>query len=333
MGIKQLNRFLTIHCSDKSISKRSLAEFRNKVLVVDTSIYLYRFAETNMVTEGFYNMISIFRKYRITPVFVFDGKPPIEKKELLEKRRCEKDAAEKIYNDLKQQLDELNAEQQPGDEPDARERKQEILSEMDTLKKRFVRIKMQDIYKTKELMTAYGTTFIESFGEADQLCAYLVRNNYAWACVSDDMDMFLYGCPRVIRHVSLVNHTGILYDTGSILHELNMSYDMFRDIMILSGTDYNIHQKIHLYDTMKWYNVYNNDITDMHFYDWLIERAGYVIRKDSLSKIREMFDLSVYEHAFQPELKSICSMTFQNKQYDKSVLRSFLMTDGFIFLT
>ena len=337
MGIKHLNRYLTNRCSANAISKRALGDFRNKVFVVDASIYLYRFAESNMLIEGFYNMISIFKKYRITPVFVFDGKPPIEKKDLLEKRKTEKDHAERIYNELKTQLNNISsiADTAMMDNADVREKKQELMNEMDTLKKRFVRIKPQDIQSVKNLMTAYGTLFIESFGEADQLCAYLVKQNLAWACVSDDMDMFLYGCPRVLRHVSLVNHTGILYDTQCILDELKLTYASFRDITILSGTDYNIHQKIHFFEIMKWYNVFldeTNPDDKIHFYDWLTENTNLVIETERLDKIRGMFNLDEFKRSNEEYLQQIDAMTFRNREVNRPALVGVLQTDGFIFL-
>ena len=332
MGIKHLNRYLTNHCSANAISKRSLSDFRNKVFVVDASIYLYRFAEGNMLIEGFYNMISIFKKYRITPVFVFDGKPPIEKKDLLDKRRVEKDKAEKIYNELKTQLNDISTT--TTDTSENRDKKQELLNEMDSLKKRFVRIKPQDIHIVKTLMEAYGTLFIESFGEADQLCAYLVKQNLAWACVSDDMDMFLYGCPRVLRHVSLVNHTGILYDTQCIFDDLNITYESFRDIAILSGTDYNIHQKIHLFEIMKWYNVFVRNPVDngIHFYDWLSENTSMCIESDRLDKIRQMFNLDEFKRTNESYIQQFESMTFRNREINKPALVNVLQTDGFIFV-
>jgi hypothetical protein len=362
MGIKHLNRYLTNHCSANAISKRALGDFRNKVFVIDASIYLYRFAETNTLIEGFYNMISIFKKYRITPLFIFDGKPPIEKKDLLEKRKVEKHHAEKIYNELKTQLNIIskNAETEPIDNAEIREKKQEILNEMETLKKRFIRIKPHDIQVVKDLMTAYGTLFIESFGEADQLCAYLVKQNLAWACVSDDMDMFLYGCPRVIRHISLVNHTGILYDTQCILDELKLTYESFRDITILSGTDYNIHQKMHLYDIMKWYNVFLDETVKnarhevvgirgitgdglpskvilqednhVHFYDWLSDNTNIVVEKSRIDKIRDMFNLDEYKRTNEIYLKQIDTMSFRNREVIKPALVDLLESDGFIFV-
>lgn len=334
MGIKHLNRYLTNHCSANAISKRALGDFRNKVFVVDASIYLYRFAESNMLIEGFYNMISIFKKYRITPVFIFDGKPPIEKKDLLEKRKVEKDHAEKIYNELKSQLNNISTSTAI-DNTEIREKKQELMNEMDTLKKRFVRIKPHDIQVVKNLMTAYGTLFIESFGEADQLCAYLVKQNLAWACVSDDMDMFLYGCPRVFRHVSLVNHTGILYDTQCIFDELQMTYESFRDITILSGTDYNIHQKIHLFDIMKWYYVFLDETLpekDIQFYDWLSENTNVTVETLRINKIRGIFNLDDYRRSNESFLKQIDEMSFCNREVNKPALVELLKSDGFIFV-
>jgi hypothetical protein len=105
MGIKQLNHFLMENCTPKAIYKTSLKQFANKTVVIDTSIYLYKFAEKSTVAENMYLMISVFRQYNIVPVFVFDGKPPAEKKALLIKRKVEKDAAEAKYNELKNTIE------------------------------------------------------------------------------------------------------------------------------------------------------------------------------------------------------------------------------------
>lgn len=325
MGIKNLNRYFLNHCSTNSISKRSLAEFRNKVVVVDTSIYLYKFVETGALIEGFYNMITTFRKYHIVPVFIFDGKPPAEKKDLLDKRRIEKQEAESKYRVLEQQL--------RMDVPETKDKELEIKHELDMLKKRFVRIHHTDIQVAKELMTAYGVHYIESHGESDQLCAYLVKKAYAWACVSDDMDMFVYGCPRVIRHISLMNHTGVLYDTASILCELNMSYTTFRDLMVLSGTDYNLGNHNNLFDTLKYYDRYMRSFTEHLFYDWLEIHTEYIRDKVHLERTRDMFDLTHFSLLHQNEIRAIIRLIpFRNGEIQRDKLRALLETDGFIYL-
>jgi hypothetical protein len=65
MGIKQLNHFLMENCTTKAIYKTSLKNFANKTVVIDTSIYLYKFAEKSAVPENIYLMISVFRQYNI----------------------------------------------------------------------------------------------------------------------------------------------------------------------------------------------------------------------------------------------------------------------------
>ena len=94
---------------------------------------------------------------------------------------------------------------------------------MDQLKKQFVYITHEKIEKVKELIRAYGATYYDAPGEADELCALLVIKKKAWACLSEDMDLFVYGCNRVLRYLSLNNQSFVLYHTKGILSSLNMT--------------------------------------------------------------------------------------------------------------
>ena len=203
MGIKFLNQFLKTEC-DSSIKLISISELSGKKIAIDISIYMYKYEAENNLIENMYLMLSIFRYYNIIPIFIFDGKPPTEKKELLQKRKVNKLEAQKEYNNLKEQLQIT----QNIDESF----KQEIISNMDILKKQFIYINKEKIEKVKNLIRAYGASYIDALGEADELCALLVIKQQVWACLSEDMDMFVYGCHRVIRYISLLNHTIVLYD-------------------------------------------------------------------------------------------------------------------------
>ena len=121
---------------------------------------------------------------------------------MLKQRYLDKQTAEAKYNDLKQKL--------VGEPED----KNEIVVEMEKLKKQFIRIKKESVDAVKSLMDACGVQHCDAPGEADQLCAKMVISKQAWACLSDDMDMFAYGCTRVMRHMSLMNHTVIFYNTN-----------------------------------------------------------------------------------------------------------------------
>lgn len=318
MGIKQLNRFLLSNCKKKTIYKTHLKHFSNKTFVIDTSIYLYKFMGENTLLESMYLFISILKHYNIIPIFIFDGKPPPEKKELLAQRITDKKDAQKKYMEIKKMMENTTLEL-------TEEKKEEMVFEMEQLKKQFVRIKNEDIKKVKDLMDAYGVIYYDAPNEADMLCSHFVKSGKAWACMSDDMDMFVYGCNRVIRHMSLLNHTVIFYDTDVILKDLEMDEKIFREIMVLSGTDYNMNTETNLYETINWfyeYNKYLNMNTDMNikldFYGWLVKYTKYVSNYELLVKTHEMFvlnenkftgtyDMSIIKPTNIPKLQNLLS--------------------------
>ena len=326
MGIKHLNRFLLDECSEHAIRKIHFAEFANQIIIVDTSIYMYKFLEKNALLEQMYLLISLFRSYNITPIFIFDGKPPPEKKDIIDKRKHDKQIAEDKYQILQSQLSTQHVSEETA---------HEIQTEMMELKKRFIRIKETDFTQTKALMNAYGVMYLESLGEADQLCAFLVKHNYAWACMSDDMDMFLYGCPRVIRHVSLANQTATLYDTMRILKELGMNLKTFKEILVLSGTDYNMHVNTSLHETIKWYLQYmkHPDHSTTTFYDWLGQNSTYIGDRKQLDRVNSMFDLSLFSLNHNEEIRKIIDrLPFRLCPVNRKELHTVMREDGFIFV-
>lgn len=315
MGIKHLNKFLLEKCSQQSIMKKHLSIFDGKTIVIDTSIYLYKFMENSVLIENMYLLISTLLYHKITPIFVFDGKPPKEKMEILAKRKIDKYEAETKYNILKQESDTVTQKE-----------KEELLIEMNKLKKQFIRIKREDIESVKTLMDLYGVSYIEAEGEADKICAEMVIKKKAWACLSDDMDLFVYGCTRVMRHLSLLNHTIVFYNIHNILKDLKIPMNNFRDIMVLSGTDYNINQKITLYKAIKYYDEY---IIDEHkqnvqFYDWLLDKN---IQTDKLKEIINMFHISNQEYD-----KTLNFTSTSKPRIKLPQLKEWLYNYGFVFL-
>jgi flap endonuclease-1 len=165
------------------------------------------------------------KKYEIKPIFVFDGKPPEEKQELLKQRKVIKQEAEAKYDEL------LTKIESPESVTVSNEEKIQIKNEMRLLKTQFVRINNTHIRKVKELLLAYGVDYYDSHHEADELCAMITKTGKAWGCFTDDMDMFVYDCPFIIRNVSLLNHTAFLYNKALILSDLELTDKLFREIM------------------------------------------------------------------------------------------------------
>ncbi len=294
MGIRNLNRYLRTNCP-QSIRCVNVSELSGKRIAVDISIYLYKYEAENALLENMYIMLSIFRYYNIIPIFIFDGKPPPEKKALLLKRKEDREFAQEEFNKLKLQL-ESNS-----DEFD----KQDIIAAMDLLKKQITVINKDKIETVKSLIRAYGATYYDAPGEADELCALLVVKKKVWACLSEDMDMFVYGCTRVLRYFSIINHTVVLYYMKGILEELNFTQKEFKEICVLSGTDYNIHaeginDKINLSATIKLFKKYKSSNSELPFYEWLTLNTNYINDLDLLEKINNMFDLSNENQSLKP---------------------------------
>jgi flap endonuclease-1 len=322
MGIRLLNKYLREN-ANQSIKITHLSELSGKKIAIDISIYLYKFLAEDALIENIYLMITIFRYYNIIPIFIFDGKPPAEKNELIKQRIQYKNEAKDEYNVLKTKL-EIESTMNDNE-------KQELINQMDDLKKKFVFVKKNDIENVKLLMEAYGVSFYEAKGEADELCAILSIKEKVWACLSEDMDFFVYGCPRIIRYFSLLNHTVVLYDLNSILRELNLTQKQLREICVLSGTDYNIEMnkdeknQLNLYKVIKIFSKYKKENLNIEFYDWLLTQD---INQDIslLKTIYNKFDINKLINNYNYE-----NIKIINSPIQKLKIKEILKADGFYF--
>jgi flap endonuclease-1 len=327
MGIRNLNRFLREQCGDE-IKVTPLSELSGKKIAIDVSIYLYKFAADGTLVENMYLMLGMFRYYNIIPIFVFDGKPPAEKMDLLQKRRENKMEARDEYDKLNASL-RLNPDMEISE-------KQEIANTMDMLKRTFIYISKQQIQQVKELIRAYGATYYDAPGEADELCAMLTVKKKVWACMSEDMDMFVYGCPRIIKYLSLLNHTVVLYDLVEILNKLGITQTQLREICVLSGTDYNMSSNKcapTLHNTLKLFKKYSKNKCegegegDCGFYVWLLQNTKYITDYELLQKINTMFDLS----SSHENIKVFENIKIINSNISVDALQEILRDDGFFF--
>tara|TARA_B100000003_G_scaffold208804_1_gene230479 strand:+ start:3582 stop:4445 length:864 start_codon:yes stop_codon:yes gene_type:complete len=286
----------------KSISKKHFKNLYGKKIAVDTNIYMYKFIENNELIENFYFMIALFQYYNIKPIFIFDGKIDKEKIETINRRKEQKFIAEEKYNKL---LLEYNPN----------------CEHMIELKKQFTRVPRNMFSEVKTLITLMGETYIDAPCEADELCSWLVISNQVYGCLSEDTDMFVYGCNNVYKNIDLDNQTLLKYDLISILRQMNISKNNFIQLCVISDNDYNNNNKgfnyyYHLYRKYKKYYNYGN------FYDWLILQS-YNIDYDNLIKLSDKFNMSkVFD----------IDIDIKNKNINKSLLKEFLKNYNFIFL-
>jgi flap endonuclease-1 len=282
-------------------------------VAVDASIYMYRFQGDGGLIEGVYQMIGLFRHNSITPLFVFDGKPPPEKRDLLEKRKQDKLVAEKKFKDIKRHIANTMNEDEVAD----------LEAEADQLRRQFVRITGKDISDVKNLLRIMGISYYESVGESDGICAKLVKKRHAFACLSEDMDMFIYGCPRVLRYLSLLKSSVVLYDLRGIINSLRLSFNDFQNICVLAGTDYNLlsEDSLDLNRALKLYAKYSKNRNEECYIEW-VSKNKYIKDTDTFKKVIDMFDTN----------KVVIDINcITSSAYDKDELHELLSEYGFVF--
>jgi hypothetical protein len=135
----------------------------------------------------------------------------------------------------------------------------------------------------------------------------------------------------VLRYFSLLNHTLVLYDTKKIVEELGLTQKEFREICVLSGTDYNIDSRLdtenmNLHKVLKLYKKYYKTDKNTDFYNWLRESGNTYLDYHLLNSVYSMFDLP-YNNC----CNELDNLKIANGCVDKEKLQSILKKDGFIF--
>jgi len=264
MGVRCLNQFLKKRCKEPAIQKCGFCQLSGETIAIDTSIYMYKVLETfpddAMFTAYWEYFVTVLVSYSIQPIFVFDGIPPSEKFHILWQRNEKKLWAEH----------ELEAHQNHLSEDSVLQ-----------LRRQCIRVRKSHFIRLKEILTSKNIVWIQAHGEADVELASLAMTGRAHFILSDDMDMFIYGCSHVLRDLNWQNQTVTLYHTPSILKELNMTQDNFREIMVLASCDFfsaDTQQPcIGLYQSLQCYNHYQRSVpvyqrVQYPFRDWLDKR-------------------------------------------------------------
>lgn len=223
MGIKKLNTFLL---KEQLVSVHSnLTQFKNSYSVtpiricIDTNLYLYKYLYSwGKFKYSFLNQIMVFLTNGIIPVYVFDGSAPKEKSTTLMLRRTKKDKlSEKIQ--YYESLDSTD----------------EIKSTLENLQRRNISITKNDILSFKYMLDILHVPYYQANGESDVLCAELCKKGIVDMCLSEDLDILTFGCPRLIK---IIKEKVYFYSLETILEKLDMSFEKFIIFCTLLGCDY-----------------------------------------------------------------------------------------------
>ena len=217
-----------------------------KVLAVDSMNYLYQFlttirgpdgsALTNSAGEvtshliGLFNRTTSLMEEGMKFVFVFDGKAPDIKRVTWEKREATKKEASL----------RLDAAREDGD-----------VEAMKKYSARTVRLTKEMISDSKEVIRLLGLPIVQAPSEGEAQASFMVSSGAAYACISQDYDNLVFGCPRLIRNLSIAGRRKRTGKVGTVkveaeeilladnLKELGIDRKGLIVLAMLVGTDYN----------------------------------------------------------------------------------------------
>ena len=228
MGIDGLNPFLK-EKTPNAIKEIKLYLFRNKTIAIDTSLYFYKFLHKNeRFLEGFFQQIYRLKVNDITPIYIFDGKPPLEKHQIIQQR---KDKKQELYNLIEQYEKEKK-------NVTTLEEKLQYSFKINKLKKKLIYVKKEYITDLKNLLEIMNIQYIQAEGEADPICGQLCKDKVIDMVLSDDMDLLTSGANIVLRNFFVGTNKIYCYNLTKILEELEFTREQWIDFCILCGCDY-----------------------------------------------------------------------------------------------
>lgn len=250
MGIKRLMSFVREQCSHCIITDNITVLSKDREfgkIAIDTSVLLfqYRYGAVNRVIQKttfifdekwnlldeeeirngmmylLENFINVLRHYNVEPIFVLDGKPPIEKKETQHERLEIYKKSKKVLKDKRtiENLEDYKKTLKFCSHPTPED-------------------KSAFIEKLKEL----DCTIFKGECEGEKLCYYLSKKDYVQAIYSTDTDLFAYGNSIMIENIDISQHSipSITYiDSDSLEKYLGITRNQMLDYCIMCGTDYN----------------------------------------------------------------------------------------------
>ena len=288
MGIISLQTFL-----NNGLNKRKthISELKNKKICIDIYNYIYKYLAKGKLIPQLEKMCKILRKYNIQCLFVFDGKYGKIKVNTQKDRQKKRERAEKKFQklNLKQHLSK---------------NEKRILKKV--LRER-VKVTKWDIYDTKKCLEHCGMKYVVADGEAEEYCAELVNKKYVFGCMSDDTDLFPFGCKYIIRNFNINKETIEMFYFPNVLSNMEINFQDFKTICCLSSNDYNTTNKnknfVYYYKLYKNYIVDKVNYNNTSFMNWL--------KYENLINVEEIEKYNFTKEVYNLENKNI----FKNTKY------------------
>tara|TARA_B100000902_G_C27229097_1_gene873832 strand:+ start:368 stop:1300 length:933 start_codon:yes stop_codon:yes gene_type:complete len=241
MGIRALNKYIRDNTRNTdAIISSHLQYFSGKTIVIDTSIYIYKFIkdailksneincllskdfQNNILNNYFEKLIALFKKYSIVPIFIFDGSVPEEKRQIIVERQQKKQYNKGNFYKLLDSYTDYS-----------------LITKKDFAKLKDYRIKQifisdANIKTIQSYFIENKIKYLKADQESDEICYKYTKNNTAELCLSEDTDIIVYGCQYMLWNLNIDTGACDLYDLKNILTALNVTLDDLQQISALT---------------------------------------------------------------------------------------------------
>lgn len=251
------------HTDIQTISERHYASNPESPLLVAVDFmevsHHWLSVDDNQFIYNFCKFMSILFSNGVIPIFCFDGKPPQEKKVVIEARKSKRsdyasylESLHIIRNNLLMCKNNSNTEMDTSDKCITQNHDDSSSNNYDTDLRKLDR----EIAKTKcrtrtvthqhciliqSLLTNMNLEYIyiPDVEGGEMICAHLQRMGKVKYCMTNDMDVFPMGASWVIREFNFRTGKCHLYNRCTIMNNLGITNSrQFIDMCILHGCDF-----------------------------------------------------------------------------------------------
>ena len=284
MGVIGLTSFIKNKYNTDCMKPVDLSDYKGKVVAIDCYNFLFKILRTNNDNYmlDFLKFIGVFTSNGVIPLFVMDGKPPVEKRDRI-RERCNltykaSETAKKIEDELTQLKTIIaNADDKLAD---IEGHIQKLECQLDSAEKHSLYINKTHRDNLISLFAYLEVPVCKIDNiECDMVCKYLVNYGIAEACITNDSDIILLGCKNVILDFnyrldknnstpskSVYTTSGNLVNYDNILSQLGYTEAEFTDFCICLGTDLNCRianvSTYYVYNLIKEYHTIENLLSE-----------------------------------------------------------------------
>jgi 5'-3' exonuclease len=253
MGIKDFYKYLKSKCPECFIPvDYSLFAHQRVAIDMMNLLYVYKARDERNWLRRLTEFILYLRSLKVHPVCVFDGQSHPLKQTTVEKRRSEREKGKSRVDTLVQTIEkyketreidsvlELFLSTHP--EYTSKLTGKPILAQLEhyiqrQYKNYTLHIRSTEIETLKQLLNALGVIVLTAEHDGEALCSWLSATGQADVVISNDSDVFFFGCQKVLFKFTEQGGYQILLQ--DILSHLEIDHQAFVDVCLLCGTDFN----------------------------------------------------------------------------------------------